>query len=30
MAAYKGKSFEELRWEHYSKDHILEAPNHHS
>ena len=25
MAAYQGKSFEELRWEHYSEDHTLEA-----
>ena len=25
MAAYQGKSFEELRWEHYSKDNNLEA-----
>ena len=25
MAAYQGKSFEELRWEHYSKDDTLEA-----
>ena len=25
MAAYQGKSFEELRWEHYSKGNTLEA-----
>ena len=28
MAAYQGKSFEELRWEHYSEDHTLEAQHH--
>ena len=25
MAAYKDKSFEELRWEHYSEENNLEA-----